>query len=100
MKATEEVMAAGASDERSRNREASATSDATPASTLLENATVPQAATRSTTGNSSTQVPQVLQQSSVTLTAAPGYSYVAMKDEELELWVELRKQWRQGRTDP
>ena len=79
MKETEEVMAAaGTSDEDSRDREAGATSDATPASTVVENATAPRAAIPSTTDDSSTQVPQVLQRSSVTLTAAPGYSYVAM----------------------
>ena len=102
MKATEEVMAAGTSEKSSHDREASAVSDATLASTLLENfATAPQAAIPSRTGQSITQPSQVqdLQQPLAAPIAAPGYHYVAMNDEELDVWVELRKQWRQSRTD-
>ena len=98
----EEVMAAGMSDESRHDREASAISDATPASTVLENATVPRAATRSSPGQSVTQPSQIqaLQQPLAAPVAAPGHHYVAMDDGELEVWVELKKQLRERRTDP
>ena len=102
MKANVEGMAAGTSDERSHDREAGAISDATPASTALENATVPQSATRSSPGQSVTQLSEIqaLQQPLAAPVAAPGYHYVAMDDGELEVWVELKKQLRERRTDP